>query len=72
MTRRRSISGTIPVVLVCHGKDVAVNMAAYVNDALDAPVVHGLCYLESMGLDELLEQVTDLARRIDQGSGILS
>lgn len=71
MTRRRNISGTIPVVLVCHGKDVAVNMAAYVNDALNATVVHGLCYPESMRLDELLDQVTDLARRIDQGSGIL-
>lgn len=71
MARRRNTAGGIPVMLVCHGKDVAVSMAAYVNDSLNATIVHGLCYQEGMGFNQLLDQVTSLASQIDQGCGIL-
>lgn len=71
MTRRRNMTGGIPVMLVCHGRDIATNMADYVNTALGTTVVYGLCYQESMGFDELLEQVTRLSNEIDKGRGIL-
>lgn len=63
--------GGVPIMLVCHGQDVATNMASYVNTSLNATVVHGLCFQESMGLDEILDQAVTLARNIDNGNGIL-
>lgn len=70
-TLRRNATGGIPVMLVCHGKDVATNMAAYVNDALNTTIVHSLCYQEGTAFNDLLDQVTGLASEIDRGSGIL-
>lgn len=71
MAHRRSTIGTVQVMLVCHGKDVATNMAEYVNDSMNTTAVHGICYHAGMAFETLLEQVADQARKIDQGCGIL-
>jgi transcriptional regulatory protein LevR len=61
----------IPIMLVCHGHDVAVNLATYVNQSLERQVVHGLNYQDGIGLGALLQQSEDLAQQIDQGNGVL-
>ena len=61
----------VPVILACHGHDVAENLAQYVNTTLSATIVHGLSYQPGMDLTDFLEQVDSLALRIDQGSGVL-
>lgn len=71
MAVRANLTGGVPIILVCHGKAIAENMAAYVNSALNTTVAHGVCFSENMPFDELLSQVTDLAQEVDQGNGIL-
>lgn len=61
----------IPVMLVCHGRDVAFSMSDYVNRSLGTTLIYPLSYQDDMSLDELLQQSADLARQIDYGNGVL-
>ena len=61
----------IPILLVCHGRDVATNLADYVNQSIGTALVYGLCYQDGITLEELVQQSEELAQRIDRGNGIL-
>lgn len=62
---------SVAVILACHGKDVAENLADYVNSLLSSTIVHGLSYQPGMNFGSFLEQMDALALEVDQGSGVL-
>ncbi len=61
----------IPILAVAHGSGIAEAMADYVNHVLGRPVVIGVSVLEEESFQELLNRVSDMVRRFDQGYGIL-
>lgn len=71
LSRRRSGISTVQIILICHGNNIATEMAEYANNTLASPIVHSLCYRQGMNFDELLCQASSLAQQVDQGSGVL-
>ncbi len=61
----------IPILLVFHGRGIAEAMAHYVNHVLERAVVVGFSIPEGLPFNELLKQLADAVRRLDQGFGLL-
>ncbi len=61
----------IPILLVFHGSGIAEAMAHYVNHVLERAVVIGFSIPDGLSFNDLLKQLSEAVRRLDQGFGLL-
>lgn len=69
--RSRSEFCQIPILAVSHGDGIAEAMANYVNHALNRTVVRGISIPEEIPFQELVKQMAEAVRRLNQGFGVL-
>ena len=62
---------SVPILAVFHGRNIAEDMAEYVNTALGQPLVTGLNYAPGDDLEELLQRAAATAHQMDHGTGVL-
>lgn len=64
-------NGTIGVIIIAHGKSTASSIAEVVNRLLDTDHCKAVDMPLDQKVDVTLEKVIDLAKKIDQGKGVL-
>lgn len=64
-------SSRVGLILICHGQRIAEEMAQFVNQSLGCRRVNWINYHGFADIQNLLDEVVLLIKRIDQGAGVI-